>query len=330
MIAHSKTTLTNFDLDSVGAALSNGKLTAGELTELFTSEFLKFTGFEHGLTTSSGSSALRLIIEAYDLINQEILIPNYICSSVLKAIDLGGAKARVYDNAEMAWIADLNSIEKRITETTSAIVVNYTFGQGHNLAKILKSKYPELIIIEDYCHAIPVNGKIANIDVLKGDVAFFSFNSTKMIATGEGGFIATNSAKAHSQIKEKCIDSGISDLNSSLGLSQIKQFSSFLEKRRKIASFYSNELGKYGKTTALKDSQFFRFPILLEMKPKSFESSIVAFRKGVDALIDCKSDELPNSQYVFDYTVSLPIYPTLSKIQMETVVKEFKRVFINA
>ena len=77
-------------------------------------------------------------------------------------------------------------------------------------------------------------------------------------------------------------------------------------------------------------SCFFRFPILVSNNSFFFYSKKVAFRKGVDQLLNSKyitNTNLINSERIFEKTVSIPIYPSLTKNQIEIIINETKKIF---
>lgn len=118
------------------------------------------------------------------------------------------------------------------------------------------------------------------------------------------------------------LDNGISDLNASLGLSQLEQYNDFLVKRQEIGNFYFEYLGDISKDL----KQYFRFPIFVKNDIDFLNSEKVAFRKGVDALLHDYSKEcLSNTEIVFKNTISIPIYPSLTKIQQKIIIDEVNK-----
>ena len=121
--------------------------------------------------------------------------------------------------------------------------------------KILKKKYKSFIV-EDACHALgakyQVNKKTFKVGCCKhADISTFSFHPVKTITTAEGGAITTNSKKIFDKIKilrsigilrqtdhwkydvrECSFNLRISDIQCSLGISQMKKITKFLTKRK--------------------------------------------------------------------------------------------------
>ncbi len=206
--------------------------------------------------------ALLKILEALSLDNNaEILLPNYICSSVYKAVEVAKLKPVLYDLAPNSWGSDYTSIFSKVTKNTRAIIVNHTFGiLAKDLDKIAALNIP---IVEDCCHALTheIDGnKISEHSIC----SFYSFNATKLLATGEGGAVATNDKALFKTLENNQLDKGICDLLCSLGLSQLTQYDSFLTKRKEIAQRYFEEMPLITKHIQKQPSIFFRFPIYSE------------------------------------------------------------------
>jgi dTDP-4-amino-4,6-dideoxygalactose transaminase len=95
----------------------------------------------------------------------------------------------------------VNSIEKKLTERTRAIVVMHYGGYACNMPAITKlARDRGLTVIEDAAHAVGTE-----IDGRKmgtwGDVGCFSFFSNKNMTTGEGGMVVTNNDAAADKMR---------------------------------------------------------------------------------------------------------------------------------
>lgn len=254
----------------------------------------------------------------------EVLIPNYICGNVAKAVTGVGAKFRLYDNAKTSWVSNFDEIQQKVTKNTKAILINHTFGiRMPDVKKLCKLSIP---IIEDCCHAL--SPEINGVDISKDSLcSFYSFNATKLLATGEGGAVATDNSSFAKALSKVNLDKGLSDLNCALGISQFQKMEFFLKRRKEIAEKYFQAFPESTKKIKNLDSLYFRFPIFVPQVIDSFpKSTLVSFRKGVDALID-ENGQFPNTKYVFNYTLSLPIYPALSDDEVEEIIAETKRIY---
>jgi UDP-4-amino-4-deoxy-L-arabinose-oxoglutarate aminotransferase len=126
----------------------------------------------------------------------------------------------------------------------------------------------------------------------------------------------------------------MSNLQAVLGLSQLKQYPSMLQKRFQLAQEYISALplSLTAKIVALKDrTMYFRFPLQLtasddfEVLRAKFGSQGVQVRRGVDELLHRRIGLNDNDFLIgcslFNKTLSLPIYPALGDKELLTVIR---------
>jgi UDP-4-amino-4-deoxy-L-arabinose-oxoglutarate aminotransferase len=177
----------------------------------------------------------------------------------------------------------------------------------------------------------------------------FSFNATKCLATGEGGMIAASQPALleymrvlrdgddHARMRDR-IASPLTDLQAALGLSQLARYDSFLLRRKAIAEIYFEELKDCpidlpGNVRAR--SIFFRFPVLtggdFDRQRAQFSALGVHVRRGVDQLLHrlVREDaaDYPSAERTFEATVSLPLYPALTDVEVEQIVAACRAVW---
>lgn len=331
MIAHSKSYISQNHVQSVVNCLNSGLTSSGKLNNYFKDLFSEYIERSNVFLFSSGTSALYNLLISLEIDrDSEILIPNYICYSVYQAIQRSGFRPILYDNASNQWISSYEKIIESVTDNTKVIVLNHTFGQALPFVQQLKERYPEKIIVEDCCHLISNRSRVGSIDISLGHASFYSFNSTKLLAGGEGGALQINDESIHSRIIDNKLDEGLSDLTCSLLIEQLKDYDKFLEIRKEIVNFYNQNLNL--KNSSVTNSIHFRYPLLVDNQDDFLSDHVVAFRKGVDQLISSKintSNNLPNSFDVFNRTISLPIYPALNESELKTVVQRFNSHYDN-
>tara|TARA_Y100000114_G_scaffold120045_1_gene114862 strand:- start:48765 stop:49838 length:1074 start_codon:yes stop_codon:yes gene_type:complete len=334
MVTHSRTTISNEDKISVFKCLESGNLTAGELNKSFSVEFAKFIGVRGVRLTVSGTMAFYKILLAYGIkAGDEIAIPDYICNTLLGPIKVLGAIPKIYDNAPFSWNSSIEEILKVVSPRTKVVLVNHTFGFPFEEIECLKKKLGGHIkIVEDSCHRVVPRDFDDNTVCEFSDCAFYSFNSTKYLSTGEGGAIASNDIYFLEQLDQFYLGDQLSDLNCALGLSQLRNVSTFIARRLEIATVYLDNFSNYLPMSYRElCGCYFRFPILVEDDTPFMGNRKVAYRKGVDSLL-CQTVEepyLPNSRKQLMKTISLPIYPSLSDDGLNMVVKETLKILEN-
>lgn len=332
MINHSKTFLDKNDSVAVLASITKRYLTANSKKQLFEESLAETLNIKHVRVTNSGTMAFYKILLTLGVFeNDEILLPNYICHDLLGPIKALKAKVVPYDNAPNSWLSSIDEIIRKITPNTKVIVVNHAFGYVFKDIKQLKKLIPQNIqIVEDCCHSIALGRSIGTELIGEHSLcAFYSFNATKYIATGEGGAISSKNKVFISNLDKIKIGDNLSDINCCLGLSQLKKLDKFIQIRKEIASEYYSHFEQFvPKHMDVKSCLFFRFPILVNDSALFLKNKKVLYRKGVDSLLTdyIGGPSLSNSEKIISKTVSLPIYPSLKKSEIKTVINLTKQI----
>lgn len=338
-IHHSQPTISKDNINSMNIVLTSGNIAKGNQNKKFEDQFNKYIGGIKCKLTNSGRSALFLILQTLSLkCDDEVILPTYVCNSVLNTILLIGAIPKIVDVGNDYCLNEKIILES-ISHKTKAIIVVHTFGNTAeiiHLKDILKNK--NIFLIEDCAHAVGGSYDEKKLGSF-GDFSFFSFQATKMITSGEGGAVILNNAdfltrfEKNIQLFDKLF--ALSDLNASLLISQMESLDSFIAKRRELAKIYLEELSSHNKIhipiTDLDKSIFYRFIVnvknidfnLLRIK---MDKNSIAIRKGVDTLLHPQSlnSNYQNAENLFIQTISLPIYPSLNKEHILYISNIFK------
>ncbi len=162
----------------------------GTEVALFEEAFAKYCGKRFGIGVASGTDALELAIQGYDIKDSNIITSAHTFVATVLAIKHTGNYPVLVDIDETGNIA-VSQIEKKITTKTKAIIPVHLYGQPAAMEELLHlaRKY-NLIVIEDCCqaHGAEWSGKKVPI----GETGCFSFYPSKNLGCfGDGGFIAT-------------------------------------------------------------------------------------------------------------------------------------------
>lgn len=331
-IPHSKPSISGKEIMSMTECLRIGSIAKGRYNKEFENQFSTYIGQEYVFLASSGTNAFFQILAALEIsVNDEIVIPDYICDTLLFPIRFFKAIAVPYDNSKNSWNSDISEITNKITSKTRLIIINHTFGIPAEFVFNLKKNIPENIaIVEDCCHLITRNQKIGNLEIGKYSLcAFYSFHATKLLTLGEGGAIATDDSYFAKKLMQLEIGCNLSDFTCYLGLTQLSQYDYFLEKRLEISYLYKQKIN-FPASVKIVDGEsiFFRFPVMFKEPIDLWHSNKVAYRRGIDSLLAFKLNIQPsiNAFYVLRRTISIPIYPTLSKKEVEIIIEETNKL----
>jgi perosamine synthetase len=158
-------------------------------------ELKRHFGVRHVFLTSSGKSALTLILKALHRVTgrREVVIPAYTCFSVPAAIARAGLDVRVCDIDPTTLDFDHKRLTAMITERTMCVVPTHLFGLPSDVARVVRMCQDRgVAVVEDAAQAMGAREQGRLLGTL-GDVGFFSFDRGKAITCGSGGVVVTNS-----------------------------------------------------------------------------------------------------------------------------------------
>lgn len=204
---------------------------------------------------TNGHLALEATIEAMDLKGEVITTP-FTFASTTHAIVRKGLKPVFCDICADDFSLDSSKLEALITEQTSAILPVHVFGKICDVAGIGKiAKKYHLKVIYDAAHAFGV--KVNGVGVAKfGDASIFSFHSTKVFNTVEGGAVAFADTKLK-RLLDGLKNFGITgpesieyiggnakmnELQAAMGICNLRHFEEQIMKRQKIMMAYREGL----------------------------------------------------------------------------------------
>lgn len=266
MIPVSKPTITSVDIHHVTDAVSSGWVSSqGPYIERFEREFADLCGVRHCVALSNGTVAIHLALKALNIgRGDEVIVPDLTFVATANAVVLAEATPVIADVRFSDWCMDPISVERLITPRTRAIIPVHLYGHPAAMDELraLAQKH-KFKIIEDAAEAHGANYRGHEVGGL-GDCATFSFYGNKIITTGEGGAITTDSDEVAERVRflrdhgmskdrrywhtEVAYNYRMTNLQAALGVAQLGQLGSFMAERDRILESYRYHLAKHGVT----------------------------------------------------------------------------------
>jgi perosamine synthetase len=231
----------------------------GSFVTEFEKSFAQYLGVKHAVAVNSGTSALHLALLALRLQpGDEVIVPASTIAACYFAIWYWGGVAVPVDVELTTYNLDPDLIEAAITPKTKAIMVVHLFGRPAAMAAIQKiARKHHLSVIEDAAEAhgaMIENQKVGSI----GTVGCFSFYANKLVTTGEGGMVVTNSQRIAQRVRRlkslnhlparRFTHAGIgfslalSNLQAAVGLAQLEGIEKAVRQKQAMAKLYNQEL----------------------------------------------------------------------------------------
>jgi len=197
-----------------------------------------------------------------------VIVPSFSFIATANSVLFVNAKPVFADIEEVSYGLDPNSVLKCITPNSKAVIPMDYGGMSCKIREIKEiTERKNLILIEDAAECLGStvgNRKVGSI----ADVAIFSFCGNKVLTTGEGGALVTNSKEIYEKLKlirshgrvdaveyfsnpEKSVYEGVgynwrmSSMTAALGISQIKKLDKIIKMRQEHAKEISSSLSKH-------------------------------------------------------------------------------------
>ncbi|GAA9149212.1 UDP-4-amino-4,6-dideoxy-N-acetyl-beta-L-altrosamine transaminase [Helicobacter pylori] len=365
--AYSEPCLDEEDKKAVLEVLNSKQLTQGKRSLLFEEALCEFLGVKHALVFNSATSALLTLYRNFSGFsadcNEIITTPISFVATANMLLESGYKP--VFAEIKNDGNIDELALEKLINKKTKAIVsVDYA-GKSVEIESIQKlCKKHSLSFLSDSSHALGSeyqNKKVGGFAL----ASVFSFHAIKPITTAEGGAVVTNDGelyekmkwfRSHGMLKKDFFEGEVksighnfrlNEIQSALGLSQLKKAPLLMQKREEIALVYDRIFKDNPYFTPLhpllKDkSSNHLYPILMRQKFFTCKKLILEnlHKRGILAQVHYKpiyqyqlyqqlfnTAPLKNAEDFYRAEISLPCHANLDLESAQTIAHGVLKTF---
>ena len=334
----------------------------GPEIEKFEKELARYIGTKYCVAFNSGTSAGHAALLSYNLgKNDEVLVPSFSFIATANWPLMVNATPKFVDIEKTNYGIDPQKIEKSVTEKTKAIIPVHYAGLPCRITEIKNiSKKNNLILIEDAAESIGAEANKKKVGTF-GDLAIFSFAGNKILTSGEGGAVVTNSKKQHEKLKlirshgrkttgnyfssvqtPKYIELGynwrMSTIISALALSQLNKIEKLIKLRRANAERYNKKLKKLKEIKTHSEPENYKHVYQLfsiQLPSKKIRDGLMRFLAGRGIMTKVffdpihvtrhfskytsKQQNLPITRMISERILSLPMYPDLTKEEINEI-----------
>jgi dTDP-4-amino-4,6-dideoxygalactose transaminase len=184
----------------------------GKYAVAFAKRFAEMHTAKYGQTVNTGTVAIQAALQAIGIRpGDEVLVPAYTWEGTVGPVLLVNAVPVFVDVDPDTYCMDAKLIEKAITPKTKAILPVHLGMRFADIDEILRiAAKHKLKVIEDCAHAHGGMWKGKGAGSM-GDVGCFSFQSSKLITSGEGGAVITNNLE-YIELVQSYINAGRASL----------------------------------------------------------------------------------------------------------------------
>jgi len=259
----------NEDIKMVNNAIKKGMFWAiGPEIEKFEKKISGYIGTKYAVSFNSGTSALHAALLAHGIKQgDEVIVPSFTFIATANAPLFVGAKPVFADIEEKTFGLDPEDVKEKITKKTKTIIPIHYGGCPCRIRELKEiAEDHNLILMEDAAESF--GAKIGKKMVgTFGDSSMLSFCANKIITTGEGGCIVTDSKdiykklklfRSHGRLETQNYFSStgymdyvtlgynfrMSNITAALGIAQIKKVDKIIKIRREKADYMAKKLSK--------------------------------------------------------------------------------------
>jgi perosamine synthetase len=251
--------LDDADVAAVRDVVARGFVNEGPEIRAFEKELCEFFGVPFAVTTPSCTMALALAVMAHGIGHGDsVLVPSVTFIGTASAVRLAGAEVILVDVDPNTFVMDPVHARKRLRKNTKAIIPVHLTGRSADMDAFTSlCREKNLVLIEDAAEALGSKNKHGFLGT-QSDAGCFSFAPTKIITSGQGGFVLTHKEEVRDQLI-RLRDHGrlsrssdehpvvgynfkVTDMQGALGRSQFRKLPERIGRAREIDSIYVNGL----------------------------------------------------------------------------------------
>ena len=278
-IPYARQSIDASDIRAVTRVLKSDLLTQGPEIEAFEQDFAKFCGAKYAVACSSATAGLHLSAMVLGMGPGDLwwTSPNTFCATADAAFRCG-ADVDFIDIEWGTYNMDLGLLEDRLKQAAQKNRLPKVVAPVHFAGNPVDMEFLNRLrrrygfkVVEDAAHATGAELRNERVGSCKwSDLCVFSFHAVKIITTGEGGMVTTNSKRIYEKLcrlrthgisrdrKHQAPDRKkpwyyeklelgnhyrMTDFQAALGRSQLIRIGSFQRGRERVAKEYDKTLG---------------------------------------------------------------------------------------
>ncbi|OUL34767.1 UDP-4-amino-4,6-dideoxy-N-acetyl-beta-L-altrosamine transaminase [Nostoc sp. T09] len=385
-IPYGRQHISQEDINAVVEVLRSDWITQGPAIERFEQAVANYCGAKYAIAVSSATAALHIACLAVGLGEGDHLwtSPNSFVASANCGLYCG-AKVNFVDIDHHTYNLSIEELEHKLAWAEQqgclpkVLIPVHFAGQCSEMEKIAAlSQHYGFKVIEDASHAIGGKHQGEPIGNCKfSDITVFSFHPVKIITSGEGGMLLTNQEKLYQKLIRlrshgitrnpelmegephgswyyQQLDLGfnyrMTDIQASLGISQMQRIDKFVERRRFLAERYNQMLQDlplvlpWQHPDTMSSWHLYVMRLKLDKINKTHQQVFEEMRRdgiGVNLhyipihtqpyyqKLGFKLGDFPNTETYYQEAISIPIYYALTHNEQDQVVMAIKQTLLS-
>lgn len=337
---------------------ARGSFILGPNVTAFEEEVARYIGVKHAIGVANGTDALWLALRALGIgPGDEVITTPFTFFATSEAVDVVGATPVFADIEADSFCLDPESVARKITPRTKAIIPVHIFGHPARMAEIMAiARDHKLAVVEDCAQAFGARAG-GNVVGSIGDAGAFSFYPTKVLGCyGDGGLITTNRDDVNEHVRrlrnhgatspfmhaEVGCNSRLDEVQAALLRLKLARIEADIAARQQVAARYTALLAGLPVTPpALPSGGRHAFNLYTARWPRrdALRAALTEAKIGTSQCypmgnhlqavyrhLGYKPGSLPVCEHACTETLSLPIYPGMPEAHAARVVEVIRAV----
>lgn len=350
---------------------------AGPFVDRFERDLAAYVGAKHAVAVINGTAALHLALLIVGVQpDDEVIVSNLTFVAPANAVRYCGAYPVLMDADPETWQLDVEKLARFIAQEcrvsrgqcynrrtgrrVRAILPVHLLGLACEIDRIVElGRQYGLRVVEDAAEGLGVRYRGRQVGTF-GDVGVFSFNGNKIVTSGGGGMLVTDSpgyAESAFYLSTQAKDDALeyvhnevgynyrlTNIQAALGIAQLEKIEEFIAKKRAIARAYSEALAKLRGVTAMPsppdtEPTYWLYTVLLDNKTTLARRQKVVHNLNHDGVgarsfwhtvhdlppyRSCQAFEIEHSVRLYERGVSLPSSVGMAPMDVERCVAALK------
>lgn len=365
-IPYGRQCIEETDIEAVVSTLKSDYVTQGPAVAAFEAALCEVTGARYAIAVASGTAALHLACRGLGIKRGDRgVVPAITFAATANCLRYCDATVDFCDVDRVSGLATPSSFRDAIGGEGAKVLLPVSYSGAvcdmEGIAEVARDE--GAFVIEDAAHSIGAayrdseGNRVASGSCMHSDAAILSFHPVKHICAGEGGAVLTNDATLARRVRrlrshgiEKLdawkydqVELGfhyrMTDLQASLGRSQLSRLDANICKRREIAKRYSRAFSEEPFRSRIRisntdeESSWHLFVVhfqsaevrqaaydfLHEHNVRAQVHYMPVYRHSYYKEMGCC--ELSGAEAFYESCLSLPMYPSLKDVEQEYVIR---------
>lgn len=342
------------DIDeAVSQVLAAGQFILGPNVRALEGEIATYLDIPFGVGVASGTDALVLGLRALDIgPGDEVIVPAYTFYATAEAVMMVGATPVLAEVEPETFCIDAEDAARRISPRTRAIIPVHLYGHPADMSSVLRvAEAHGLKVLEDNAQAFGAAYRGRKTGSI-GDVGCLSFFPSKNLgACGDGGMVVARDEAVAARVrmlrthgwKRKYepemvgYNSRLDELQAAILRVKLRHIDEWNDRRRRVADLYRSRLQGSGVVLPYEAPEahhvYHVYVVRVPDRP-AVERALSERKIGssvyyplplhlIEPLrpLGYHQGDFPVSERASRETLAIPLFPTMTEEQVDTVVK---------